>query len=814
MADRDDLAARAAEDPEFEAALAALLDADEATDSWTFDDVAVDTGTFGRLVEQGVVEDTGGGYRLADPEAVRAALESDATGADGTGSADGSGLAAVVSNLGLPDRSSLRGSDGPDLSAVASARGTAVGVALAVAALFVWTRAYIYRDVFRGGDVVLTANDPYFYRYQVDRLLSGSGGPLDLGALVDLPTGEPLFLAALWWVAGLAGGGQTATGAVLAWYPVVAGLATAAVVYLLGARVMDDRRVGLVAAVLLALVPTFAFRTSLGFADHHAFDYVWGAATLTVLAWVVTVDADEAFESAGLRGAGLLGVAVAGQTLAWEGSPLLFVPVAGYLAAAVPLDVVEERSPLRANGPVLAGIAAAAVLTLGAHVALGWQSVAAAVVPGVLLAGGLALAGVGEFVRRGSLSVRALVGTELAGPVVGLAVLWALVPEAVGRLLGGVGFLLFRSNVAEKEPVFTPGNAFGLEFFGVVVLLGLPVMVWALRRAALGDRQWLALSGYAWWLLFLTALQIRFAAHFAPVLAVFAAVAFVWLLARYDLAALPAPVRRPVGTDWRTATGADGGVEPAGFDRAALTLRSVAVPALVVLAVVAGGVAYLPGDVESGVVEEETYETATWMGGYADEQGLEYPDSYVFSRWGVNRVYNYFTSGVAENYSLARDSYRPFVYDDAAASARWYERLHEDTGFVVVEQLPRRDGTIQKHLYVTYGSRWAERGYDAVSHYRAVYASPAATTKVFTLVPGATVAGTAPANATVEARTTVEIPGTSFPYRQGATVGADGTYRLVVPYPGTYDLTVGNESRTVRVPESAVVDGSRVTVGG
>ncbi|WP_436929427.1 STT3 domain-containing protein [Halosimplex halobium] len=811
MADRDDLAARAAEDPEFEAALAALLDADKATDSWTFDDVPVDTGTFGRLVEQGVVEDADGGYRLADPETVRAALEADVAAADETESSDGGGAAAVVASLSLPDLPSARDIDERDISTVASARGTAVGVVLSVAALFVWTRAYIYRDVFRGGDVVLTANDPYFYRYQVDRLLSGAGGPLDPGALVDLPTGEPLFLAVIWLVAGLAGGGQVATGAVLAWYPVVAAVATAAILYLLGARVMDDRRVGLVAALVLALVPTFAFRTSLGFADHHAFDYVWATVTLTVLARVVTVDADEAFESTGLGGAGLLGVAVAGQTLAWEGSPLLLVPVAGYLAAAVPLDVVEERSPLRANGPVLAGIGVAAALTLGAHAALGWQSVAVAVVPGVLLAGGLALVGVGEFVHRGSLSVRALVGAELAGPVVGLVTLWVVLPETVGRLLGGVGFLLLRSNVAEKDPVFTPGNTFGLEFFGVVVLLGLPVMVWALRRAALGDRQWLALSGYAWWLLFLSALQIRFAAHFAPILAVFAAVAFVWLLARRDLAALPAPVRRPVGTEWRTATGADGGA-PDGFDRAALTPRSVAVPALVVLAVVGGGVVYLPADVENGVVEEETYRAASWMGGYADEQGLDYPDSYVFSRWSVNRVYNYFTSGVAENYSRAQGNYTSFIYDDSAASARWYERLYEDTGFVVVEPLPRRDGTIQKHLYVTYGSRWAEQGYDAVSHYRAVYASTSTTTKVFTLVPGATVTGTAPVNATVEARMTVEIPNTSFLYRQQATVRSDGTYRLVVPYPGTYDLTAGNESRSVRVPDSAVVDGSRVSV--
>ena len=693
-----------------------------------------------------------------------------------------------------------------------------VGFAVAVAALFVWTRGYIYPEVFRDGNVVLTGNDPYAYRYYVDQLVRASSGPLDLGALVDLPTGEPLFLAALWWVASLAGGGRAATGAVLAWYPVVAALATGGLVYVLGARVLGDRRVGVVAAVVLALVPGFAFRTSVGFADHHAFDYVWATATLTVLAWLVPRETSERVDASTVRWAVLLGGCIAAQTLAWEGSPLLLVPVAGYLAVAVPLDVLEDRSPLRANAPILLGTAVAAAVTLGAHVALGWQSVAVAVVPGVLLAGGVVLLAAGEVVHRRSLSVRALLGAELAGPLVGLVVLSAVVPEAVVELLGGVGFLLFSSNVAEKEPVFTAGNAVGLEFLGATVLLGVPLLAWALRRAALGDRQWLALSAFGWWYLFLTALQIRFAAHLAPVLSVFAAVAVVWWLARYDLTALPAPVARPVGDGWRDAPAADGGTEATDdggwFDRGALTVRS-GVAALVVAALVVGtGGFFLSGEVEGGIVDDRTYETATWMGTYADERGLAYPDSYVFSRWGVNRVYNYFTSGVAGSYTRSQRTYTRFVYNDSAESERWYERLREDTGFVVVEPLERRPGTIQQHLYVTYGSRWSQQGHDAVSHYRAVYASGGTTTKVFTLVPGATIAASAPANTTVEASTTVDIPGDTFQYRQRTTAGTDGAYRLVVPYPGTYELTVGNDTRTVRVPESAVSEGSRVSVGG
>jgi len=703
---------------------------------------------------------------------------------------------------------------GVSVPGAGSARAASVGVALAVAALVVWTRGYLYPAVFREGSVVLTANDPYAYRYYVETVLSASSGPLDLGTMTALPTGEPLFLATLWFAASLAGGGEAATGAVLAWYPVVAALLTVGIVYVLGARVLGDRRVGLAAAVCLALVPAFAFRTSVGFADHHAFDYVWATATLTALAWVVGVD-DDPFGPVARRGAALLGVCLAGLTLAWEGSPLLLLAVAGYLAVAVPLDVSDGRSPMRANAPVLLGTGVAAGLTMGAHLALGWHTVAVAVVPSLLLVGGVGLAGVGEFVRRGSLSVRALAGAELGGPVVGLTVMYAALPETVGELLGGVAFLLFRSNIAEKAPTFTPGNAFGLEFFGAVLVLGLPVFGWAARRALLGDRRWLAVTVYAGWVGLLTALQIRFAGHFAPVLAVFAGIAVVWLFARDGLTAVPAPVRRPVGAAGSNAAASDGGA-PSGswFERDALTVRSAVTVVVVVALVVGTSGVFLPGEVEAGIVEDDTYRTATWMGEYADARDWTYPEDYVFSRWGANRVYNYFTNGESGTYVRARETYTEFVYDDATASAEWYERLRGDTGFVVVEQLERRPGTIQKHLYVTSGSRWERQGYEAVSHYRAVYASPSATTKVFTLVPGATVTGSAPANATVDARTTVEIPGDSFEYRQRATAGPDGTYRLVVPYPGAYEVTVGNESRSVRVPESAVGNGTRVAVGG
>jgi len=792
-----------ADDPDDRAALESLLEADEASDTWTFDEVSVDTGRFGRFVETGIVEKDGSGYRLADPGAVRSAVENGhATGDGADSSARGPSAGSLTGGVDAPSLSSDR------LPAIVSGQSTTrlpavVGV-LAVVTLFVWTRAYIYPRVFRDGNVVLTANDPYAYRFLVESLLQGTAEGVGFGA-----TGEPLFVATMWLGSVLLGGAQNAVGFVLAWYPVVAAVLTGALVYLIGARVLGDRRVGAVAAVSLALIPGYAFRTSLGFGDHHAFDYLWLTATVAVLAWTVTVEADDPFATENVRAGTLLGLCLAAQTLAWEGSPLLLLPVAGYLAVAVPFDVDADRSPLRANASVLLGTGVAAVVVSGAHLALGWHRFEVAVVPVLLFVGSLGLAGVGELVRRRKLSPRAVVAAEIGAPVVGLVVLGVVLPALVQDLLSGIVFLLFDSNIAEKESAFTAGRAFGLELLGPFILLALPIVVWGTFRAILDDRQWLVLSVYGWWLLFLTVLQLRFAGHLAPLLALFSGLFVVWILARFGLTAMPTPILRASDGDDRQSGDSqspDSDARWAGRD--SLTIRS-GVATLVVVALVVGVSGfYLPDEVEGGVVEDEAYHTATWIGEYADEEGLTYPENYVFSRWGVNRMYNYFANGESRSYGRAQNNYRAFVFNDS--SARWYDELENDTGFVVIEQLPRRSGTTQRHLYITYGSRWAEEEYDAVSHYRAVYASSTTRKKVFALVPGATVTGTAPPNATVEARTTVEIPNDSFLYRQQDETGADGEYRLVVPYPAEYEVTAGNETWAVTVSKNAVRNGTTV----
>ena len=832
MVDEREIADLLADRPDLADGLAAVLAVDEETDEWEFDDVPVDSGVFGEIVGRGIVEDAGEGYQVADREAVRNAIASHerSDGRDADDAAGEESRSETAPTGGENDAETAhgaemtRGDEGGERWSPTIPTGTGLRgpvVALIVGILFVVARALPYGGVFRDGTVVFVANDPYFYAYWVEGLLARSSSPFALGTLADISAplnsggGEPLFVATMWLVSTLLGGSPDVAAVVMAWYPVVAALCSGALVYGIGAYVLEDRRIGVGAAVLIALLPANALRTVVGFADHHAFDYVWVLATALTLAWLVA--RDDPSRRAVRRAAVALGVSVAGLTLAWEGAPLVLVPVAVVLAVSVPLDVAEGRSPWQTTRPVAAGLGLGAVLSLGVHFLLGWQSVVVVVVPTLLAGGTVALAAAGELVDRRGLSAQRFAAAELAVPIVGLVVVSTLVSGVLGQFLGGVSFLLGTGGISETGSAFAPDELLGVELFGLAHFVALPVMVWGVVRTLADDRRWLVVCVYGWYFFALSLVQSRFAGQFAPFVALFAATGVVWWAARYDLTSLPALLRSDSASDDEQSASTPDDARPGGawFDTDALTARSGLAVGLVVVVLVAASGAYLPGKVTGGVVSHENYETATWMAEYADERGWSDSDKYVFSRWGNNRMFNYFVSGWAENYSYAQSNYTRFVSSDRPEA--WYERLRNRTGFVVLEPLPRQENPMQERLYVTYGSRW--QGYEAVSHYRAVYTSANRDNKVFVLVPGARVTGQAPPNATVEVRTDVDIPNDSFRYRQRVRTWQNGTYEVVVPYPGEYEVRRGVENEnetaagTVTVPESSVRNGTSVRVG-
>ncbi|MFC7047192.1 hypothetical protein ACFQH6_18905 [Halobacteriaceae archaeon GCM10025711] len=139
-----------ADKPRLTDELPEVLAVDEQHSSWTFDDIPVDSGTFGELVSRGVVEKTGSGYRLADRQAVQAALTGET----------------------IEEDTASEGRDfevGFDFSRPTVERDVAVAFGGVLVLVLVF-RMFSIQSVFQNGDIVLLANDPYFYRYWLQRL--------------------------------------------------------------------------------------------------------------------------------------------------------------------------------------------------------------------------------------------------------------------------------------------------------------------------------------------------------------------------------------------------------------------------------------------------------------------------------------------------------------------------------------------------------------------------------------------------------------------------------------------------------------------
>ncbi|MFC7177008.1 STT3 domain-containing protein [Halosegnis marinus] len=311
------------ERPALEDAVEAVVEAEEP---FAFDDLDIDSGAFGEVVSTGVVEKTDDGYRVADREAVRRGLAGE-TGREPTES--GTGLATPSLDINLMHALALAG---------------------ALAFVVLLRTVFSVGPVFQDSAVVLSGNDPYYYRYWVEQLLANPD--LTVSSLPGaVAKGEPLYVATMWLLASVLGG-EAVAGSLLAWYPVVSALVSGALVYLLATEVTEDRRVGLAAVVMFAVVAGHALRTSLGFADHHAFDYPWLGVTALSLVALVRGELRSGRTVFGTLG---LAVGVTGQVLAWEAGPLLVVPVGLAVATLAVVWVRADRSPLRSGAPMLVG---------------------------------------------------------------------------------------------------------------------------------------------------------------------------------------------------------------------------------------------------------------------------------------------------------------------------------------------------------------------------------------------------------------------------------------------------------------------------
>ncbi|WP_135806376.1 STT3 domain-containing protein [Halorussus marinus] len=776
-----------AEKPELESDLRELLAVDERADGWTFDDVPFDSGTFGELVSRDIVTKAGGEYEVVDPDAVRASLDGDDEPDDGDQLSR-----SAFSSLWLP-------------SVSRETAGALAGALLFVAAM----RAYFVGHVFRPDGVLLSSNDPYYYRYWVDQLSAEAVGIFDFSVLSDLPgavaNGEPLMVATLWWVTNALGGAD-ASGAVLAWYPVLSALVVGVLVYAIAVRVTGDRRVGIASVLLLGVIPAFAYRTGLGFSDHHAFDYPWLALTALALVELADVGHPELEDTRTWLASGVLGVAVAGQVMAWEAGPLLVGALGVFVAVRTVAYVRAGESSLAPNAPIVAGLAFASVLSHLAHTAFGWHSEVVTYSPALVLVGVVGVSLIGEAFYRRELPAFAFGTTEVAGALGGLAVLQLFLPSYMDVLMQRLDFLLFRTGIAENRSMFGGGPIqllLGpLLELGFVWVLGFPVLIYAGWRAyRTNHSSWLVVVTYGGYFLVLAALQRRFVGELGPFFAILAGWGFVAFAAKMDIVRWPAFVN---GESKSSRGGSDESLSLGLPSRSTITTL-----AILFLFVTSAGAVQTTVRHEQVKIGSDNYAAAQSINAYADHRGLESPENYVLSKWGRNRMYNYFVNGEARSYGFADNNYEPFLA--ANNSEAQYQRLNDQVGFVITKDLDLPGQVPSDIMYSRLHFRFGSAGDDGapgVGHYRTVYASDDGSVKAFALVPGANITGTAPAGEIVTVSTDVEIENTTFEYRRSVETTQNGTFSVTVSYPGTY--SVGDQS--VSVSERAVENGGNISV--
>jgi len=780
------------EHPDAQETLEAVLAVDAGSETWTFDDVPADSGTFGELVSRGIVEKSDGEYQLADRDAVAATVNGGAI-EDDNGDSFGEGF-------------------GFDMDLSVDTRAV-IGLAGALVFLFVM-RITAYRSVMREEHVVSPGNDPYYFRYWMEELLARSSGPADWGVIANMPEGvgdtRPLSHATNWFVAELLGGGQAAASTVAAWLPVVATLALGVVLYKLATVLTDDPRVGIASVFVLATIPAHAVYTGVGFLDHNAHQYFWLGVTVLSLSWLA-VDLQERREREASDNTALqghlstgwtwlavvgLGVGVGFSTHAWGGSPLVLVPLAGYLALRSVMDARAGVSPVRANLPALAGLGIGGGISYIFHAWWGWHDSFVAYTPGLVFGGAVGVLALGECWRRIDIPLAGMVALEGAIAVVGIGLFRYLRPEDVARLRARADQLFFREGMTEAQSLFAAEYGFifgpltqtGLAFYLALVPLGWATWV-AYQRYEPG---WLLMAVFSWYFMALAGIQMRFTGQFSLFVAVLGGLGLVYVLSAVDLARTPKPF----------GEGASGGTgildsEESAVERPSVSFtvpedRGKTVYLAGIFVLFAGlGMLLVPSLVSQVTYTDAEYETATAIAQHSDDAGREYPSNYVLSEWDRNRMYNYFASGESESYAFARESYPAFV--SAENPDERYDAFDDRVGYVVVDEPIGPALTNEAHG-------------EYPGHYRALYVSD--DVGGYAIVPGAQIEGSAAPGTNVTAETDISVDGASFTYERETTAGDDGSYSVRVAYPGDY--TTGNES--VHVTEADVESGETVTV--
>jgi asparagine N-glycosylation enzyme membrane subunit Stt3 len=220
-----------------------------------------------------------------------------------------------------------RGLDARGTSVRSFARRVAAPLLLFAAALAV--RALPYPTVFTAGyGIQPFGNDAYYHLRRIQYAVVNPGEFLSFDRYLNFPHGaQAIWSPAFDWgfaqlVRATTGGDPGAMEPMLMWAPPVLGALTVVALYFIALRHFSTRT-ALFSAGLLCLLPSHFWYSQIGFLDHHVAVALFSTLLLGLAMSLVGEQPDsDAPSPRALRGASLLGVTMGAALLVWPGSLL------------------------------------------------------------------------------------------------------------------------------------------------------------------------------------------------------------------------------------------------------------------------------------------------------------------------------------------------------------------------------------------------------------------------------------------------------------------------------------------------------------
>ncbi|UGV40292.1 oligosaccharyl transferase, archaeosortase A system-associated [Methanococcoides orientis] len=234
------------------------------------------------------------------------------------------------------------------------------------------------------GFVRFGGNDPWYHLRNVESIVHNFPNILWFDAYTQYPNGTrqifaPLFdlvLSSIIWFLGFGNPDQELIYRVCAYYPAFLGAIVVIPTYFV-AKWLFDRRVGLLAALLIAIAPgQFLSRSMIGFNDHHIAETLLTTIVAMFLIMALKVSREHPFTFESIRAGNfgelrpalpyfiLAGVSLGAYSLAWYGAIFFSFILGIYITVQHITDHMHNRSTdhLAVGGVILFGIALIMVL--------------------------------------------------------------------------------------------------------------------------------------------------------------------------------------------------------------------------------------------------------------------------------------------------------------------------------------------------------------------------------------------------------------------------------------------------------------------